>query len=121
MKKIIKIVFILFSWFFLVFSIVSLIEIFPDYMNALKVLEKKGIKNSLDLLCNKQLIKYLCFVVCSILLFIVVNFKGLRFITESLTKNIIEYYKSTKEKRKQAKIQRMEKQLENLRNENDGQ
>ena len=124
MKKIAKVVFIVFSIFFLLFSIIALIDFFPDYINAVKVLEKKGEKNIFNFLCTKQLIKYICFSVCSILLFLVINFKDLKFLTESLIEKFVSWRKNTEEERKenkQAKLQReiAEKQAELEKMKND--
>lgn len=126
-KSLIKIIISIFSICFLLFSfylffsyLFQQITFFQKYKSIFSDLEyKRQITYFI-----RTIFQYFFNLLASILLFLVINFKGLKFLTESIIEKFVSWRKDTEEERKenkQAKLQReiAEKQAELEKMKND--
>lgn len=126
-KSLIKIIISIFSICFLLFSfylffsyLFQQITFFQKYKSIFSDLEyKRQITYFI-----RTIFQYFFNLLASILLFLVINFKGLKFLTESIIEKFVSWRKDTEKERKenkQAKLQReiAEKQAELEKMKND--
>lgn len=133
-KSLIKIIISIFSMCFLIYSFIVLFDYIFKQIYHLKNLKSylawgdnityEELYNEQIVLFIKGLINNIINLLSSILLFLVINFKDLKFLTESIIEKFVSWRKDTEEERKenkQAKLQReiSEKQAELEKMKND--
>lgn len=127
-KFFIKIIISIFSICFLLCSLYSFFSYLFNQITYIKkyliLIDDAKYKNQQITYFLRMLFQYFFVLLASIILFLVINFKGLKFLTESLIEKFVSWRKDTEEERKenkQAKLKReiAEKQavLEKMKND----
>lgn len=112
-RLILKIIVSIFSIFFLLFSLYSNINCLKSYIKLFSDDHIKSYAYYDELVKSaiKTIIFYGSTFLCSILFFLIVHFKGLRFVTNSLIVLIKEHRASTAEQRKEKKQAKLAREI----------
>ena len=120
MKKntFVKILFIAISIFALVFSLILLIDNVTSCIESLKHLKQLEEYNELQKIYIRHYVIYPSFsFFLAILFFLVINVKGLRFVTESLIEKISKKKKENRKAKLEREIAQKQAELNELTNE----